>query len=117
MSVQAIANDFVALYNAQKYDEIGAKYWSDDVTSIEAMDGPMARVEGRKAVEGKSAWWFGAHDVHSSVCIGPFVNGDQFAVRFTMDITAKETGQRTQSDEIGLYTVRNSKIIEERFFY
>ena len=117
MSVQAIAADFVALYNAQKYDEIGDKYWSDDVTSIEAMEGPMARIEGRKAVEGKSAWWFGAHEVHSSQCFGPYVNGDQFAVRFAMDITAKDSGQRTQSEEVAVYTVRNGKIIEERFFY
>lgn len=117
MSVLAVATDFVALYNAHKYDEIGAKYWSEDVTSIENMDGPMARVEGRKGVEAKSAWWFGAHEVHSSACYGPYINGDQFAVRFAIDVTNKESGERVKMDEFGLYTVRNGKIIEERFFY
>lgn len=32
-------------------------------------------------------------------------------------MTPKESGQRTQMDEVGLYTVRNGKIVEERFFY
>ena len=34
---------------------MGENYWADDVVSIEAMDGPMARVEGGEAVMGKSA--------------------------------------------------------------
>jgi ketosteroid isomerase-like protein len=44
------------------------------------------------------------------------VNGDQFALRFSMDVTPKG-GARLQMDEIGLYTVRDGKIVEERFFY
>ncbi len=117
MSLRAIAEDFVSLYNAGSYDEIAAKYWADDVVSIENMEGPMARIEGKAAVQGKSDWWFGAHEVHSSTAEGPFLNGDQFGVRFTMDITVKETGQRNQSSELALYTVQGGKIVEERFFY
>jgi ketosteroid isomerase-like protein len=45
------------------------------------------------------------------------VNGNQFVVHFGMDVTTKETGQRVQMNEIGLYTVRDGKIAEERFFY
>ncbi len=48
---------------------------------------------------------------------GPWVNGEQFTVRFTMDVTFKETGQRHTMDEIALYTLKNGKIAEERFFY
>jgi ketosteroid isomerase-like protein len=33
-----------------------------------------------------------------------------------MDVTPKQSGQRTTMDEVGLYTVRNGKIAEERFF-
>ena len=32
-------------------------------------------------------------------------------------MSVKATGQRLSMDEIGLYTVRNDKIVEERFFY
>jgi ketosteroid isomerase-like protein len=38
-------------------------------------------------------------------------------VRFTMDVTPKATGQRMSMDEVGIYTVKNGKIIEERFCY
>jgi len=46
---------------------------------------------------------------------GPYVHGDQFVVRFKMDVTPK--GQKRMSfDEVGLYTVKNGKIVEESFF-
>ena len=117
MDLRALAEDFVALYNAGKHEDIAQKYWADDVVSIENMEGPMARLEGKPAVQGKSDWWFGAHEVHSTAAEGPFLNGDQFGVRFTMDVTFKETGERTKSSELGLYTVRDGKIVEERFYY
>ena len=47
---------------------------------------------------------------------GPFVHGDQFTLRFTMDVTPKG-GARMTMDETALYTVKNGKVVEERFFY
>jgi predicted ester cyclase len=43
------------------------------------------------------------------------VHGDQFVVRFKMDVTPKGK-QRMSFDEVGLYTVKNGKIVEESFF-
>jgi ketosteroid isomerase-like protein len=34
-----------------------------------------------------------------------------------MDVTVKETGARMVMDEIALYTIKDGKIAEERFFY
>jgi ketosteroid isomerase-like protein len=34
-----------------------------------------------------------------------------------IDLTVKESGERITMDEIGLYTVKDGKIAEERFFY
>ncbi|HET6972237.1 MAG TPA: nuclear transport factor 2 family protein, partial [Phenylobacterium sp.] len=56
------------------------------------------------------------HEIHGVQVQGPYVHGDQFLVRFSMDVTPKG-GQRMQMDEMGLYTVRNGKIAEERFFF
>ena len=117
MTVQDIANDLVALCKAGDFDAAGQKYWADDVVSIEAMPGDMAEVRGKDAVKGKGDWWSANHEVHSSEVEGPYVNGDQFVVRFKMDLTVKATGERNQMDEVGLYTVRDGKIVEERFFY
>nr|WP_287213810.1 SnoaL-like domain-containing protein [Mesorhizobium sp.] len=38
-------------------------------------------------------------------------------MRFKFDITPKATGERVSMDEVGLYTVKNGKIAEERFYY
>ena len=117
MSTQDIANDLVALCKAGKFDEAGEKYWADDVLSVEAMPGDMAQMRDKEALRGKGEWWANAHEVHSSEVEGPYVNGDQFVVRFKMDLTQKETGERMKMDEVGVYTVKNGKIAEERFFY
>jgi ketosteroid isomerase-like protein len=117
MRTREIAEDVVALAKAGNLDAIGAKYWSDDIVSIEDMEGPMARLEGREAVHGKSVWWNGAHDVHGVETQGPFVNGDQFAVRWVMDVTQKASGNRITMDEVALFTIKDGKIVEERFFY
>jgi ketosteroid isomerase-like protein len=77
----------------------------------------MAVTDGIEAVRGKSEWWNGAHEIHASEVHGPWVNGDQFTVRFTMNVTVKDSGERIQMDEIALYTIDDGKIIEERFFY
>ena len=71
----------------------------------------------RGAARGKGEWWADAHEIHSSEVEGPYVNGDQFVVRFKMDLTQKASGERIKMDEVGLYTVKNGKIAEERFFY
>ena len=116
MSVREIAEDLVALCRAGQFDESGEKYWADDVVSVEAMEGDMAEVRGKDGVRGKGEWWSANHEVHAVEVEGPYLNGDQFAVRFKMDITPKG-GQRVVMDEVGVYTVRDGKIAEERFYY
>ena len=61
--------------------------------------------------------WATSFDVHSSAVEGPWCFKDQFAVRFTIDATMKSTGERTPMDEIGVYTVKDGKIVHERFYY
>jgi ketosteroid isomerase-like protein len=117
MNAEAVAKAFTEMCKAGQLDEAGEKFWSPDVVSIEAMAGPMQTVHGIEGVRAKGAWWYANHEVHSVETHGPYLNGEQFSVRFVMDITPKATGQRAQSDEVGLYTVKDGKIVEERFFY
>ncbi|MEM8724940.1 MAG: nuclear transport factor 2 family protein [Pseudomonadota bacterium] len=115
MSIDQVAKDFtqaVADDNAEAYQS----FWSDDIVSLEPMaDSPMARVEGREALLGKHAWWEANAEMHDSTTEGPYVFGDQFAVKYTMDVTMD--GERSQMAEVGIYTVKDDKIVEERFFY
>jgi hypothetical protein len=116
MKTQDLAKTFTELCTKGQLEAAGRKFWSDDVVSREPMTGEMAVIKGRKAVEGKGAWWYANHEIHDVKVQGPYVHGDQFAVRFTMDVTPKG-GQRATLDEIGIYTVQGGKIVEERFFY
>ena len=117
MNTQEIANDMVALCKQGRFNEAGEKYWADDVLSVEAMPGDMHEMHGKTAVRGKGEWWTAHNTIHGVEVDGPYVNGDQFAVHFKMDVTPNDTQQRTTLDEVGIYTVRNDKIAEERFFY
>jgi hypothetical protein len=74
------------------------------------------RVHGKDAIMKKGDWWREDHKVHGVSVSGPYVNGDQFVVRFTIDLTPKTTGQRMTMDEMGIYAVENGKIVSERFF-
>jgi ketosteroid isomerase-like protein len=116
MTTQDLAHDLVALCKEGKFDEAGEKYWAEDVLSVEPM-GDNAESRGKAAAKAKGEWWSGAHEVHGVTVEGPYVHGDEFAVRFKMDITQKDTGQRLTMDEVALYTVEDGKIAEERFFY
>jgi hypothetical protein len=115
MTTQEIAKGFTELCSAGKFEEAGQKYWSDKVVSIEPMSGQWARVEGRPAVEGKGKWFSENHEIHNVRVEGPFVNGDEFVVRFEMDLTPKGKS-RIKTTETGLYKVRNDKIVEEKFY-
>ena len=116
MSTADVAKDLVELCKAGKFDEAGEKYWAEDVVSVEPM-GDNAVSHGKAAARAKGEWWAGAHETHKVEVLGPYVNGDQFTVRFVMDVSVKASGQRMTMDEIGLYTLRDGKIAEERFFY
>jgi ketosteroid isomerase-like protein len=116
MTTADVARKFTDALKAGKFED-AEKLWSDDIVSIEAMDGPMKEAKGRAAVHAKGEWWTANHEVHSFETSGPYVNGDQFALHFAIDVTPKESGKRMQMNEVGLYTVRGGKVIEERFLY
>jgi ketosteroid isomerase-like protein len=115
-TTQEIAEDLVAMCKRGEFDASGEKYWADDVVSIEAVPGDMQEIRGKAGVRGKGEWWAANHEVHDVQVEGPYVNGDQFAVRFKLELTPKG-GERTTMDEVGVYTIKDGKIAEERFFY
>jgi len=80
----------------------------------------MARCSGIEEVRAKGRWWTENHEVHAFETEGPYLNGEQFALRFSIDFTPRageQAGQRMQMTEVALYAVRDGKIVEERFFY
>jgi ketosteroid isomerase-like protein len=116
MTTAELAKAFTDMLKAGDH-EGAVHFHAPDVVSVEAMEGPMARIQGTAAVKAKSEWWYGAHIIHSVTTEGPYVNGDQFALIFDMDVTDKQSAKRIQMKEVALYTVKNGKVAEERFMY
>lgn len=116
-----IGAELVALSNAGEGLEAVERLYDEKIVSIEGQgtEEMPARMEGIEAVRGKSAWWYDNHDVHAAIATGPYCGHreDQFVVRFNMDVTFKPTGARSQMEEVGLYTIRGGKIVQEEFLY
>ena len=95
--------------------------YANNAVSVEAFPMPgadSAETAGLDGIRGKHDWWYGAHEVHSSSAEGPYLHGpDRFGIIFEMDVTNKETKERIQMKELGLYTVKDGKIVREEFFY
>jgi len=84
---------------------------------FESIEGDGSTWAGMKAVAKKGEDWMAQHTVHGVKVEGPFVGATGFGVRYEMDIEAKATGQRFQMAEVGVYTVKNGKVVREEFMY
>jgi hypothetical protein len=122
MGTMEIGQKLVALCQQGKNLEALDTLYDRNAESIEAMAMPEmpAEMKGVDALKRKNEWWFANNEVHSGSAKGPFPNGDRFAVIFNFEVTPKSgpmAGRRTQMEEVGLYTVKNGKIVREEFFY
>lgn len=119
MTTLEVGKKLVELCKQGKNHEAMETLYAPEIVSVEAaaMPGMSAESRGRDAVFAKSKWWVDNHIVHSASVEGPYPHGDRFIVRFNYDVTIKAAGQRVQMDEMGLFTVKDGKIVREEFFY
>jgi hypothetical protein len=54
-------------------------------------------------------------EIHSFTAEDPFVAHDRFVVQYDADVTDKESKQRRKLSEVGVYTVKDGKIVREEF--
>jgi len=115
----AIARKLVELCKQEKNTQALDTLYADDAVSVEAVapTGAQQEIKGLAAIKAKVNNWFANHDIHSSTVTGPWPHGDRFVVGFQYDVTNKTSGIRIKMDEVGLYTIRNGKIVCEEFFY
>ncbi|HLO42585.1 MAG TPA: nuclear transport factor 2 family protein [Phycisphaerales bacterium] len=119
-----VAKRFHELCSAGKFDDAMRELYADDARHVEAMEmpgSPYKRItQGKPALLEMSERWNKHTTVHSCTVGAPLVNGDQFICEMKMDCTSSEgpmAGQRMQMEEQCLYTVKNGKIAEAKFFY
>lgn len=114
-SPQEIGASLVELFNqGDKDEQIWSKWWDKSVVSVEGMG---LAWHGEKAVRAKNEGWTAQNEVLGASAEGPYVGATGFAVKFRMDVRERATGKRTIMEEVGVYTVRNGKIVQEEFMY
>src|SRR5881398_3775304 len=112
MTTEEVAKRVVELVRKQAWYEALDALYDEDIMSVEATT-PESR--GKEAVRGKIDWWVNAMEVHSFKASGPFVAHDRFVVQYDADVTDKSSKKRFQLSEVGVYTVKNGKIVREEF--
>ena len=119
MTTMEIAKRLVDLCRQGKNAEALDTLFSDDVVSVEAgvPPGMEREAKGLAVAKAKGEWWVANHEIHSASVTGPWPHDDRFVVGFQYDVTNKPSGKRMKMDEVGLYFIRNGKIVREEFFY
>ncbi|MBS0190913.1 MAG: nuclear transport factor 2 family protein [Phycisphaerales bacterium] len=114
LSPLELGQKLVADFNRGKMEL--SDLWSPSIVSIEGV-GVSTAWHGRKAVDAKNSWWASDHRVHGASAEGPYVGATGFAIKFVIDVETRSTGKRDTMTEIGVYTVKNGKIVQEEFMY
>ena len=120
IAIHDIAEDFREMQLAGRVQDAAEKYSSADIKSIEPgdlSDGTPAIVRGLSAAREKLARRLAQNAIEDIVIDGPFITGNRFALFIDMQIVDRATGIRRPFSEIAIFTVRDGKIAEERFFY
>ena len=116
MNTEEVAKKVVELTRKQAwYDALDL--YDDNVVSVEAygMGGGSPETRGKEGVRGKVDWWVNAMEVHSFNASDPFVAHDRFVVQYDVDVSDKKNKERRKMSEVGIYTVKNGKIVREEF--
>jgi hypothetical protein len=117
MTTQEIANRLVELCRAGQDSQAQAELYTADAESLEPAYAPNNHAKGLEAIHQKGQEFYSqVEEMHSLQVSEPLVGDSYFSVVFTMDLTMKGQPRQTMA-EVGLYEVRDGKVVKEQFFY
>ncbi|MNT64249.1 SnoaL-like domain protein [compost metagenome] len=119
MEAVEVGKKLVELCNKGQHLKAVDTLYSDDIVSVEAeeMPGMPLEMKGIEAIRQKNVAWDKENETDKFEAQGPFAHGDSFAVHFKMSGKSKTTGKPFSGEEVGIYTVKDGKIVREEFFY
>lgn len=115
MTTSEIANRLVELCRKGDYQTCYQELYNPQAQSIEA-DGSVVTGMEAFAAKGKE-WSAGIQDWHGSEVGEPIVSGNFFSVPWNMTLTYKGQSEPTKFEELGVYQVKDGKVVREQFFY
>lgn len=118
MTTKELADQFISLCKAGKFDQVYRDLYSTDAKSIEPVGSPGGTVQGMDAILKKGKEWNAQVEaVHSSEISDAIVAEQYFACTMKMKLTMKGAPAPMDMEEICLYLVEDGKIVSEQFFY
>jgi len=121
MTTQEAAARYHELANQRKFIEIQDMLYDEHVVCQEpekaASMGMPVFTNGREAVKAKGIARRATIDaVHSYTCSEPIIAGEFFSVVLKQELTFKGK-PRMALEEIGVFHVKEGKVVKEQFFY
>lgn len=121
MTTQEVATRYRELMSERKFIEVQDTLYHEDVVCQEpekaASMGFPVFTNGREAVKAKGvARRATIETTHSYTCSEPIVAGEFFSAVLKQDVTFKGKPRLTL-EEIGVFHVRDGKVVKEQFFY
>jgi hypothetical protein len=114
MTTHQIAARLIELCHAQQFSEARKTLYAADAISIEADN---KAISGLAALDEKEKAWHGSiEQIHQIAISEPLVNGQFFSIAFTWDLTYKGQ-ERGGWKEIGVFEVKDGKVVLEKFYY
>lgn len=119
MTTTEVAEEYVSLCRRGEFDEAMARFFSADHVRIESPDmiEPPAEIHGIEEIRESGRGFAGENEIHGFDVEGPFVGRNQFAVRFSIDTTSIQTGNRMTIRKLDLYTVDDGSIVRSEIYY
>jgi hypothetical protein len=117
MRIEEIAGNFVHWRNTNDADRLRRELYSPEIESIEEGNTrDFGHVKGMEGLKKKGAGLSRDFEVHGIKAFAPTVADNWFSVKFEIDTTDKNSGERSRLSEIGLYKVEGDKIVKEHYF-
>lgn len=119
MDLRKIADELVAGCRENRVTANLDKLYAKDAISVEANDmGGGREAKGLDAIKGKHEWWENSMEMLGGTVGDAMLHGDdRFAVTFEAKGRERESGKEFDMKEVGIYHVKNGKIVREEFFY
>lgn len=110
-----LGKKLVEMFNAHTPErEIWSQFFHKNFESIE---GDGQTWSGVKSVGKKCDDWMAVNTIHDAKASGPFVGATGFSVLYEIDVECKQSNQRMKFSEVGVYTVKNGKVVREEFMF
>lgn len=118
-----VANKLIEMIRGGRNLDAIKTLYADNARHVEPMCMPGSdpnQYVGKANLLKMAEHWHKHTTIHGATCGDPTVNGDQFLCDMSLDCTSTDgpmAGKRMKMSESALYTVKDNKITEAKFFY